>query len=186
MKKEIRIVAWDDCSFKRNSKIVRIIGVVFRGGQFIDGLISTQIKKDGTDATEKISEAINKSKHYDQLQYIMLDGISFGGFNLVDIKKLYKNTSLPVIVVQRDEPNIKLFKDTIKKLFKDYRKRIKIVNNAGKLEKFGKIYYQHVGLSKKECKDVLRTSTTRSDVPEPIRVAHIIASGLSGENKGRA
>jgi len=186
MKPEIRVIAWDDCRFKEDDTNVLVIGVIFRGGRFLDGLLSTKIKKDGLDATNRISESINKSRHYDQLQYIMLDGITFGGFNIVDIQKLYKSTNLPVIAVQRNKPNVKLFKHTIRKIFKDWKERIKIVDKAGKIKKWDKIYYQCFGLSKNECEDILKVTTIRSHVPEPIRVAHLIASGLSGESKGRA
>ena len=88
VKPEIRIIAWDDCAFRFSQKRVRIVGVVFRGGSFLDGMLSVQIKKDGLDVTEKISGSIKKSRHYDQLSVIMLDGITFAGFNLTDIRLL--------------------------------------------------------------------------------------------------
>ena len=60
-KKEVRIIAWDDCAFEFKSKRVTVVGAIFRGGQFLDGLLSTAITKDGTDATAKISDSILKS-----------------------------------------------------------------------------------------------------------------------------
>lgn len=185
IKEEIRIIAWDDCAFRFEQKSVLVIGAIFRGGKFLDGLLSTRIKKDGSDATDKIADSITKSRHYDQLSYIMLDGITFGGFNLVDIKKLYKKTKMPIVIIQRSEPDMKKFKGALR-IFKDYRKRLQIVKHAGKIFRFNKIYYQKIGLTNDECKELLKITCIRSNIPEPVRVAHLIASGLSGESKGRA
>lgn len=184
-KKEVRIIAWDDCEFKFNSKSVTVVGVIFRGGQFLDGLLSIKIAKDGLDATEKISSAINSSRHYDQLSLIMLDGITFAGFNMVDIKELRKRTELPVIVVQRDKPNMKEFLKAMKR-FDNYSKRKDMVRSAGKIYSYKDVYYQKSGLADSDCEQILDLTCVRSKVPEPIRVAHIIASGLSGESRGGA
>jgi len=186
-KKEIRIIAWDDCKHRRGQrkKDILVVGVIFRGGQFIDGLLSTSVKLDGLDATSKIIKAINRSRHRDQLRVIMLDGITFAGFNLVDIKMLNMKTKMPVIAVIRKKPDVNSFKSALK-IFPDYNKRLKIVENAGIPKKWNKIYYQCCGLSDDDCKKILELSTIRSNIPEPIRVAHLIASGLSGESKGRA
>jgi hypothetical protein len=185
MKPEIRIIAWDDCAFTKRSRKVRIIGAIFRGGSFMDGVLSTEIEVDGLDATEKITESITNSRHYDQLSYVMLNGITLGGLNLVDIKKLHKKTGLPVIVVQRKKPNKKEFGLTLK-IFSDYKKRLNIVKNAGKFCKWRKLYYQKAGMTKTAVEQILEITCTRSLIPEPLRVAHLIASGLSGESRGRA
>ncbi len=185
IKSEIRIIAWDDCAFSFTSKRVLIIGAIFRGGKFLDGLLSVRIKKDGLDATEKISSSIMNSRHYDQLSLIMLDGISFAGFNLVDIRHLYKKTKLPVLAVQRKKPDIEKFVDAMK-IFSDFEERKKIVKSAGRFYSFGKIFFQKAGLTLQKSKEILAKTCIRSIVPEPIRVAHLIASGLSGESRGRA
>lgn len=116
IKKEIRIIAWDDCAFSFNSDEVTLIGAIFRGGSFLDGMLSTTIEKDGMDATEKISEAIKKSRSYDQLSIIMLDGISYAGLNLVDIQELHRKTKLPVIVFLRKKPNLDKFLKALEKI----------------------------------------------------------------------
>lgn len=188
-KPEIRVIAWDDCSFRYKTKKVCLVGVVYRGGSFMDGLLSVSIAKDGLDATEKISAAINNSRHYDQLSIIMLDGITFGGFNVVDIKQLSRKTKMPVIVVIRKKPNMQQFLQALRK-FSAFEKRKRFVKSAGRIYKyksrFGDIFYQKQSLTEKECEQLLKITCVRSNIPEPIRVAHLIASGLSGESRGRA
>lgn len=178
IKPEIRIIAWDDCAFQFNDKRVLVVGVVFRGGSFIDGLLSTSIKKDGLNATEKVSKRILSSRHYDQLSLIMLKGISFGGLNIINIREMNKKTKLPIIVVIRSTPNLNKFKDAMKKL-SNYKKRMKAVDDAGEIYKYKNIFYQKCGISSGQCEEIFRVTCTRSNIPEPLRVAHIIASGLS-------
>lgn len=183
VKNEIRIIAWDDCSFTRKSKKVRIVGVITRGAKQIDGLLSTIITKDGTDVTEKIANSILNSRHYNQLSIIMLDGISFAGFNIVDMEELYKLTKLPVIAVQRKKPDVSLFLKTLEKLFPD---RVRVAKKAGKIKRYKHLCYQCKGIDTKTCEKIFDLTCVHSNIPEPIRVAHIIATGLSGESRGRA
>jgi len=105
IKKEIRIVGFDDAPFEPRTKgRVPVIGVVFRGGDFLDGVFKIEVKIDGMDSTDVLVRLLNKSKHKEQLKVIMLNGITVGGFNMIDISKLFQKTGLPVIVVNRKKP----------------------------------------------------------------------------------
>lgn len=190
IKKEIRVLAWDDGPFKFKTKGKDIlVGVIYRGGQFLDGLLKTEIEIDGEDATEKIIEKTLKTKHKD-LRVIMLDGITFAGFNTVDIKEIYEKTKLPVIVVNRKKPNLKKFIETLK-LMPNSEKRIKAVKNAGPIYyvniKNKKICFQCYGISNKDASEIIKITSTMSLIPEPLRAAHLIANGfVLGESVGRA
>jgi len=192
IKPEIRILGIDDGPFTRNEKEVLVIGVICRGNDCLDGLISTKVTVDGLDATKKLVEMINKTKHKPQLKVVMLDGITLGGFNLVDIKVLSKKTSLPVIVINRKKPDFSSIKKALIKHFDDWDVRWKIIKKTGRVkvlnveDKF-KIYYQCVGLRKEEAEDMIILSIKRAQIPEPLRIAHIIASGVvKGESEGHA
>ncbi|MBI3190807.1 DUF99 family protein [archaeon] len=181
-KKEVRIIAWDDCAFSFNAKSVRIVGAVFRGGEFLDGVLSAKIKKDGTDITEKIINSIKKSRHHDQLSIIMLNGITFAGFNIADIKKLSKATRMPVIAVMRNKPDMKKFMSAMRRV-DNYSKRTKLVKSAGRIYTHKNIFFQKSGITTEECDEILKKTCVRSKIPEPIRVAHLIASGLSRKHE---
>ena len=86
VKKQIRVLGIDDAHFdKFKDKETLIIGAFFRGGEFIDGIVSTRVMVDGSDSTKKITEMVKNSKFYPQIRAIMLDGIAVGGFNIVDV-----------------------------------------------------------------------------------------------------
>lgn len=191
IKQEIRVLGFDDSPFDKNSSsLVPVIGVIFRGGKFLDGVLKTEVKVDGLDATEKIVKLISSSRHKQQLKVIMFDGITLAGFNLVDIKEINEKTSLPVIVINRKIPNLEKVKNALKN-FDDFEKRWEIVLRAGKIKeckvKNKKIYYQAFGLEDEEAKKIINITSTRSLIPEPLRVAHLIATAIvRGESYGRA
>jgi endonuclease V-like protein UPF0215 family len=191
IKKEIRIVGFDDAAFlPKSNQLVPVIGLIYRGGEFPDGALRTDVEVDGTDATEKIINLINSSRHKQQLKVIMFDGITLAGFNVLDIKEIYEKTGLPVIVINRKLPNLEKVRKALEK-FKDFEKRWKCIQNAGEIRsckvKDGKVYYQVVGLSDEETKAIINLSSTRSYIPEPLRVAHIIATAIvRGESYGHA
>ena len=184
IKREIRVLGIDDGVFvPRRKSQVHVVGVVFRGGYWLDGVMNTKIAVDGLDATHKISSMITRSPHYKQLRIILLNGITFAGFNVVDIKALYTAINLPIITVTRERPNFPQIQAALMNLPR-YEERWRAISNAGKLsevstrKKGEKIYFHSVGISKTDAQRILRLTSTRSTVPEALRVAHLIASGL--------
>lgn len=186
LKKEIRVIGIDDAPFDKFKKgQVLVVGTVFRGGLYLDGILSTKVSVDGSNATKKLAEMINKCKFKPQLQCILLDGIAVGGFNVIDIKELSKKTKLPVIVIIRKKPDINNIKKILTKLNK--KSKIKLIEKAGSVVPVNKIYIQLTGLSIEKAREILKITCTRSLIPEPIRIAHLIASGITcGESKGKA
>lgn len=180
----------DDAPFApHTTKQVMVIGTVFRSGNWLDGVLRTYITGDGTDATSRISNLVNSTRHKDQLGVIMLDGITFGGFNVVNIQKIFQATEIPVIVIMRKYPNFDKIKKALKR-FPDWENRWEHVLDAGdifEIENKEKIYIQISGIDLVDAEEIVRRSTTRSAIPEPLRVAHIIAAGVvTGESKGSA
>lgn len=188
IKREFRILGIDD-SYKLGDKNTLVVGTIFRGGEWLDGVIRTFCKVDGNDSTKKIIELIRKSKHFGQLQCIMLNGIAVGGFNVINIHELWKKTKLPVIVVIRKKPNFKKIQKALKKI--NQQEKMNLIKKAGQVYsekiKGKKIYFQTAGISDKKASEIIKISTTHSLIPEPIRISHIIASGIIlGESKRRA
>jgi len=185
VKSEIRILGIDDSVFTPRTKgKADIIGVVYRGGQWLDGIMRTQVEIDGLDATEKIATMIKDSPHYEQIRVIMLDGVTFAGFNIVDIKELFQKTGLPVITVTREKPNFEDIRKALRNL-SHYKERWKAMKNAGEIfrvqtrEGEEPVHVGVAGISESDAEKILKKTSTRSNVPEALRVAHIIASGLA-------
>lgn len=184
IKPEIRVLGVDDGVFTPHVKgFARVIGVVFRGGYWLDGVMNTKVEVDGFDATDRIASMVVNSSHYRQLRVIMLDGVTFAGFNVVDIKELSAETELPVIAVTRDKPNFNEIRKAMKNLPKS-EKRWKAVLAAGEIlqvstrNKGEKVYMEISGIREDDARKIVRLTSTRSNVPEALRVAHLIASGI--------
>lgn len=185
VKPEIRVLGVDDGVFIPHSKgVATVVGVVYRGGYWLDGAMRTEVKIDGMDATEKIASMITSSPHYDQLRVVMLNGVTFAGFNVVDIKKLFERVHLPVITVTREKPDFDDIRKALRNL-SEYEKRLEAMENAGRIievctrDAEQAVYVQIAGISEKDAEKILKSTSTRSSIPEALRVAHIIASGLT-------
>jgi uncharacterized protein len=185
IKPEIRVLGVDDGKFTFHSKEkVTVVGVVYRGGYWFEGVMSSQVTVDGFDANENISNMIVESPHFKQLRIVMLNGITFGGFNLVDIKALSEMTRLPVIAVSERKPNLEKIHLALQHLPR-VEERWKAVMNAGEIFPVTtrgtkqRIFVETAGISKDLALEVLKLTSTRSKIPEPLRVAHLIASGIS-------
>ena len=185
IKPEIRVLGVDDGIFVPRTKgTVDVVGVVYRGGYWLDGVMRTEVAIDGMDATEKIAVMIKKSPHYKELRVVILDGITFAGFNVVDIDKLFKTVNLPVIAVTQNKPNLEKIRKALENL-PEWEMRWQATESAGKIIEVQTrnaeeaVYVQIAGVSQEDAEKILKSTSTRSNIPEALRVAHIIASGLT-------
>lgn len=176
----------DDGAFAPHVKgLVHVIGVVFRGGCWLDGVLHTKVEVDGLDATIKIALMILNSSHYKQLEIIMLNGVTCAGFNVIDIKELNLATRLPVIAVSRRKPHLELIRKALLNL-PESDKRWKMILSAGEMSevhtrsKSSKVYMQRAGILGEDAEKILQLTSTRSEIPEALRVAHLVASGIDG------
>lgn len=175
----------DDGQFVPRTKgTVDVVGVVYRGGYWFEGVMRTKITIDGFDATEKIAKMIESSPYYRELRVVVLDGVTFAGFNVVDISKLSRKVDLPVMSVTREKPELEEIRSALKNL-SGFEVRWQAMRNAGVLFEVeprngeNPIYIQTAGILREDAEKIIRKTSTRSNVPEALRVAHIIASGLA-------
>ncbi|HIH05424.1 TPA: DUF99 family protein [Candidatus Woesearchaeota archaeon] len=184
-KKEIRFVGIDDSPYTKGDKSSLLIATFFRGGLALDGVMSCSAAVDGDDATERMAGMILKSKFRRQVQCIFLDGIAVAGFNVVDVQELHRKTGMPVIVVMRRYPDLEGMRRALVKMGQE--RKFEVIQKAGPITRINSICIQSFGLSPGEAKEFLDIACTRSFLPEPIRVAHLIAAGVvKGESRGRA
>ncbi len=189
IKPEIRVLGIDDGSFRpRRGERVLLVGVVMRGGEQLEGVLSTTVEKDGMDATDRVVEMINRSRHRDQLRVVMSEGITVAGFNVLDVREIFERTALPVLVVTRRKPDLKKVERALRHL-PDWRERWKRMKGAGRIHRVkmggGRIFLQLCGMRKEDAEEVLRRTVKHGLMPEPLRLAHLIAAGISrGEGEG--
>lgn len=181
-KEGVRVVGFDDSPFKFSDNKTKVIGCVFKGSKKLEDVISTEITVDGMDSTERISKVLRESCHLKHIKAVFLDGITFGGFNAVDIDELSQELGKPVISVIRRKPS---YEDMWKALEKVDRSedRKKIVLKAGEVKKLDlgswKIFFQHKGVSEEGAENIISSTVREGLTPEALRVAGIVASGIN-------
>ena len=185
MKQGVRTIGIDDGPFARSGRgNVLVAGAVYRGGSVFDGLLTTTVRKDGWNATDRILAMLVESKFLPQLHYIMLDGIAFGGFNIVDVNRLYEETGLKILIAVRRRPNLQAVKSALRHLSRPER-RWQLIQAAGKIHPVANLHCQLKGMEIDEARQLLELTCTRSHIPEPLRAAHLIAGGLVTGQSGR-
>ena len=142
----------------------------------------THVTIDGLDATEQLTSMINSSPHRKQLRLVMLSGITLAGFNIVDINKLNSATGLPVIALTLEKPDLEAVRKALNNL-PDHEERWRMILAAGEIHeircKGKKLYVEVAGVSLFDAQEIIKLSSTNSSFPEPLRVAHLVASGIS-------
>lgn len=181
IKQQIRVIGIDDSALI--SKKITIIGAFFRGGEQLDGVLCSEITKDGMDATDAIIRMVRNSKFYGQIRVIMLDGVTYAGFNPVDINVLFDETHLPVIVFMRSMPDFEKIRLALEHL-PEKEVRWEIIRRAGKIyeitnrEQDKQVFIQFCGIDKESAVKIIRITSTHGNIPEPLRVAHLVATGV--------
>lgn len=181
------VIGFDDFPFPRPHRgDVQVVGVVFSGLR-LDGILSGRVRRDGANSTRVLAALIAGSKFAQQLQLVMLQGIALGGFNVVDIHGLYRSLSIPILVVARRAPRMTMIKEALLTRVPGGKRKWALIEKAGPMEPVYGVFVQHAGLSLESAGDVIKRFSVYGRIPEPLRVAHLVAGGVAtGESKGRA
>ncbi|MFB6265594.1 MAG: DUF99 family protein [Candidatus Nanohaloarchaea archaeon] len=179
VKDEVRVLGVDDAPFEFEDERTGLVGTVFRGGSYMEGVLREEVEVDGFDVTDKVLEMVNESKHRDQVQVALLDGITFAGFNVADLGRIAEEGEVGVVAVSRNKPDRERMGNGLENVDKR-GKREEIVERAGEAKKHrvedGTVYFQYSGIEEGKARDVLDLTCVRGVVPEPVRVADMIAA----------
>lgn len=159
VKKEIRVLG---VAAAGHDGSTRVVGVVFRGARWLDGVLSATSK--GTDLTHTIVEMVNGSPHRKQVRVIMLKASLVPEVARVDPTRIFSETSKPVIILGAKgiggappDPNTGYFA-------------------------WGKgadaVEVSYTGVRERDARAVLTTSTHVGSTPEALRVAGLILGAL--------
>jgi endonuclease V-like protein UPF0215 family len=209
----VNVIGFDDGPFAREHRgRVLLVGAVCAGTR-LDGLVSGHVRRDGTDATRRMIDLIRGSQFEANVRAVMLQGIAVGGFNVVDVHELSATLEVPVLVVMRRQPDLDamrraLFSDVprMRPRVRGATRKWRLIERAGPVELLGgagttpsrarptglrsegaRLWVQRVGLSAEAARALVQDTTLHGRLPEPIRVAHLIAGGIStGRSRGRA
>jgi endonuclease V-like protein UPF0215 family len=140
------------------------------------------IRVDGLDATSVASRLLSSLQLRDSP--ILLAGATFAGFNIINPRVLHRKFRTPTIVVIGSRPNNRAVKRALMRHFPDWKRRWRILSSLGPLRHVrtdrneGPICYAAFGCADDEARRILKEWAFVSRVPEPLRVAGLVARGL--------
>jgi endonuclease V-like protein UPF0215 family len=175
------IVGVEDGSFQKGTTRNALLAAVLLRGVEIENVRVTKITVDGLDATQKLAEILSGWK----FDGILLAGISFAGFNVIDPTLIHEKFEKPVVVVTRIKPDNESVKRALRRHFEDWKIRWGVFEKAGSAHKIvvldgeSPVYAETVGVGVRWTSNLIRALSVFGRVPEPIRAARLIARGLS-------
>jgi len=179
-------IGFDDAkfTFNSNSKTTDLIGIICQGTRMV-GMVKKEIFIDGDDATEVLIELTRQNEKH--VQYVITDTITFGGFNIIDLDKVFDITKKPIIAVTERLVDLgAVRKAVVKKFPNNYENKLHNIVNAGELYEtyietaggYSKVYFHSKGIQISEVESLLCKVCIDSKTPEPVRLAHIIGKVL--------
>jgi endonuclease V-like protein UPF0215 family len=157
-----------------------MVAVWFERLEFNNARIGV-VKVDGLDSTDVILRLLRETR----TTVALLSGASFAGFNIVDAQRLHNTLHIPIIIISREKPNNASVKRALKKHFTDWKTRWELIRKLGRIHAFAPkpseqpLHFEAVGITAAQARRIIRAYCVTSRVPEPIRVAGIMAKGLA-------
>lgn len=169
-----------------------IVGVAYgapsnAAGSCVEGILSSRVRRDGANATRAVLDMVRGSPFFAHLHAVLFQGIALAGFNVIDIHALAAGLGLPVLVVARKAPNMVAIESALRTRVRGGAAKWKRIQRAGPMEPCGPLFIQRAGLSFEEAEELLGRLAIHGHIPEPLRLAHLIAGGVTtGTSRGRA
>lgn len=181
------VIGFDDAPFPPAHRgDVLVVGAVFTGLR-LEGVLSTRVRRDGANATAALSALLATSRFRAQLHAVLLQGIAFAGFNVVDIHALADALGLPVITVCRRRPDLEAIRAALLGQVTGGQRKWALIEKAGPPEPLAGLFVQRARIPAPACADLIRRLAVNGALPEPLRTAHLIAGGIgAGESRHRA
>lgn len=180
------VLGVDDAPFEKGQAAhVPIVGVMMEGADLVESVAVASFPVDGEGATDFLAGWIGELRTRPTLQAVVLGGITIAGLGLVDVRALAERLGVPVLVVTRRDPSESQLSAALGAA--RLHERIPLVERSPRAQRLGEgVYLAHAGATRDEALHLVRATSGKSLLPEPLRVAHLMARALvTGESRGR-
>ena len=157
--------------------ISTMAGVVMRKDLRIDGSAIASLTVGGMDATDAVLSIIASLERRD-INVVMVSGSVVAWYNILDPEGIFEKTGLPIIVVTYEDSEG--LEAGIIHHFPGDEERLRAYRNLGHRVpvQYGdgaQVFIRATGLSQEDAARILRDFTRDGKVPEPVRVARLVA-----------
>jgi endonuclease V-like protein UPF0215 family len=155
-----------------------LAGVVVRASRTVDGFSFSSCTVGGDDATDAILDLYGRLDRED-VRYVVVGGGALAWYNIVDLKRVHRETDRPVLAVTFEEseglePSLRaeFDGDALSWRLDAYealppRRPVDVGDET--------VFVRNVGVDDSEADRVVEGSTSEGGRPEPLRVARLAA-----------
>jgi len=160
-----------------------LAGVVMRKDLRIDGFCSGVVMVGGMDATDTVIRMIRDLDRRD-INIVLLSGCVIAWFNILDPERIAAESGIPVICVTYEESEGLL--EDLRHHFPDDETRVQAYLRLGErvpleLASHTIIYLRAAGIGYPDAARFCRDFTLEGKIPEPLRVARLLARQVFSE-----
>jgi uncharacterized protein len=175
-----RLAAVDDGAFARGDRYAPVAAVLVSLPERLEAAQVGRVRVDGTDGTARVVSLLRALGSAEGVRAVLLDGAVVGGFNVLDLDAIRRSTGVPVVAVTRRPPDFARIEAALRRWFPRSatrrlamlrRHRLVSVPTGGE-----PILAAASGCGPAEAAWLLRRAAVHGYWPEPLRIAHVIAT----------
>jgi uncharacterized protein len=157
--------------------------VVVSSPAYVEAVRRSRVRVDGTDGTDAVVGLVRSTGALDGIRAMLVDGAVVGGFNVLDLDRLHEALGIPVVAVTRRPPDFDRIHAALRTWFgSDAPRRWRLLR-AHRLFRVptgeAPILAAAVGCRAVDATQLVQRTTVRGYWPEPLRLAHLVASAGS-------
>lgn len=181
------VLGVDDGPFdKHRSRGTPLVAVMTEGADLVEGVAITEFPVDGDDVTGFLADWIGGLRFRPALQAVVLGGITIAGLAVVDVAALAGRLGVPVVVVNRRAPENQRLAGALRAAGLAERMAL-LERSPAAFELAPGLHVSAAGCDRETAAAVVRATRRKSGLPEPLRLAHLVAAALvKGQSRGRA
>jgi endonuclease V-like protein UPF0215 family len=181
------VLGIDDGPFEKYRLAARapIVGVMMEGHDLVEAIAVTDFPVDGADVTRFLADWIRARRFAPGLHGVLFGGITLAGLAVLDAPWLARELGAPVVVVNRKDRSDAPLRGAL--AVAGFADRAALLESAPPSVVLPGGLRASIAGGIPELADALIARTrAKSDLPEPLRLAHLFAHALvRGESRGR-
>ncbi len=180
------VLGIDDGPFaKSQAEPVPIVGVTMEGADLVEGVAVTEFPVDGAGATEFLARFVLGLRARNGLHGVVLGGITIAGLGVVEIGALAQALALPVLAVSRRSTGRSELARALRAA--GLAERLPLLGGTPRAFRVEPgLWVAASGIDREAAARLLRATLRKARLPEPLRVAHLLARALVlGQSRGR-
>jgi endonuclease V-like protein UPF0215 family len=176
----------DDGPFdKHRDADVPLVGVLMEGPDLVEAVATARFPVDGEDVTGFLAAWVESLRFRPALQGVVLGGVTLAGLAVVDVAALSERLAVPVLVVNRREPRDAPLLGALEAA--GLAERGALLARLPPPRPVGeRLWVAASGIDADEAGRLVERTRRKSELPEALRVAHLVAAALARcESRGR-